>query len=216
MPLPSGAVFRRVPDSQTEVSMVQTKLLLLLDHIPLTRYCIGSLRDNQRTRAVMLNLNWLRVEEVSWQWSVGRVTVPRLSTWYDVTWYDMTWHDGARCDMTWHDVTWRDITWYDMTWHDVPWRDMRYITYVAWRDMTWHDVTWRDMTWHGVKWRDIMRHNETWRGMTRRDVTQHDVTWRAIRISTQQEWILLHVRWLRYCRKTIKTFLGLKLFTGDS
>ena len=146
----------------------------------------------------MLNLNWLRVEEVSWQWSVSRVTVPRLSTWYDVTWYDMTWHDGARCDMTWHYVIW----------HDVTWRAMRYIT---WRDMTWHDVTWRDMMWHDVKWRDIMRHNATWR-----DVTQHDVTWRAIRISAQQEWTLLHVRWLRYCRKTIKTFLGLKLFTGDS
>ena len=98
--------------------------------------------SGQRTNTVMLNLNWLRVEEVSWQWSVGRMTVPRLLTWYDVTWYDMTWHDGARCDMTWHDVTWRDITW-----HDVPWRDMRYIT--------WHDLTWRDMTRRYATWRDM-------------------------------------------------------------
>ena len=41
--------------------------------------------SGQPTNTVMLNLNWLRVEKVSWQWSVGRVTVPRLSTWYDVT-----------------------------------------------------------------------------------------------------------------------------------
>ena len=79
--------------------------------------------SGQPTNTVMLNLNWLSVEEVSWQWSVGRVTVPRLSTWYDVTWYDMTWHDGERCDMTWHDVTWHDVTWGTsrgmMTWRDM-------------------------------------------------------------------------------------------------
>ena len=173
------------------------------------RYGIGS-PSGQPTNMVMLNLNWLRVEEVSWQWSVSRVTVPWLSTWYDVTWYDMTWHDGARCDMTWHDVMWHDVTLCDMTWRDMTCHD---VTWGTSRGMTWHDVTWRDMTWHDVKWRDIMRHNATWR-----DVTQHDVTWQAIRISAQQEWkwTLLHVRWLRYCRKTIKTFLGLKLFTGDS
>ena len=82
--------------------------------------------------------------------------------------------------------------------------------------MTWHEVhhvAWRDMTWHDVKWRDIMRHDATWRDMTRRDVTQRDVSGRVILISTQQEWTLLHVRWLRYCQKTIKTFLGLNLFT---
>ena len=30
-----------------------------------------------------------------------------------------------------------------------------------------------------------------------------------ILISTHQEWTLPHVRWLRYCQKTIKIFLGL-------
>ena len=118
--------------------------------------------SGQPTNTVMLNLNWLRVEEVSWQWSVGRVTVLRLSTWYDVTWYDMTWHDGARCDVTWHDVTLRDMTWLDMTCHDVTWGTSR--------GMTWHDVT-----WHDVKWRDIMRHNATWRDATLRNMTWHDV-----------------------------------------
>ena len=134
--------------------------------------------SGQPTNMVMLNLNWLRVEEVSWQWSVGRVTVPRLSTWYDVTWYDMTWHDGARCDMTWHDVTWhdvtlRDMTWRDMTCHDVTWGTSRGMTWhdVTWCDMTWHDVTWRDMTWHDVTWRDMTWHDETWRDMTWHDVT---------------------------------------------
>ena len=128
--------------------------------------------SGQPTNTVMLNLNWLRVSEVSWQWSVGGVTVPRLSTWYDVTWYDMTWHDGARCDMTWHDVTWHDVTLRDMTWRDMTCHD---VTWGTSRGMTWHDVTWRDMTWHDVKWCDIMRHNATWRDMTQRDVTQHDV-----------------------------------------
>ena len=138
----------------------------------------------QPTNTVMLNLNWLRVEEVSWQWCVGRVTVPRLSTWYDVTWYDMTWHDGARCDMTWHDVTWRDITWHDvtwreMTWHDVPWRDMRYITWhgVTLRDMTWHDVTWHDVTWPDMTWHDVTWHDVTWPDMTWHDVTWREMTW---------------------------------------
>ena len=137
----------------------------------------------------MLNLNWLRVEEVSWQWSVGRVTVPRLSTWYDVTWYDMTWHDGARY------VTWRDIY---VIWHDV--------------DMTWHDgtevhdVTWRDMTWHDATWRDMTRHDATWRDMTRRYATWRDMTCDPYLNARRMNW------WLRYCQKTIKTFLGLKLF----
>ena len=102
------------------------------------------------TNTVMLNLNWLRVEEVSWQWRVGCVTVPRLSKWYDVTWCDMTWHDGARRDMTCHYMTWHDITWYDMTWHgvhDVIWGKPRGMT---WHDVTWHDVTWRKMTWNDV------------------------------------------------------------------
>ena len=107
---------------------------------------------------VMLNLNWLRVEEVSWQWSVGRVTVPRLSTWYDVTWYDMTWHDGARCDKTWHDVTWHDVTLRDMTWRDMTCYD---VTWGTSRGMTWHDVTWCDMTWHDVTWRDMTWHDVT-------------------------------------------------------
>ena len=110
-----------------------------------------------------------------------------------MTWRDVTWR--ARCDMKWHYVIWHDVTWRGMTWHKV--HD------VAWRDMTWHDVTWRKMTWH----------NATWRDMTRRDVTRRDVSGRVILISTQQEWTLLHVRWLRYCQKTIKTFLGLNLFT---
>ena len=151
--------------------------------------------SGQPTNMVMLNLNWLRVEEVSWQWSVGRVTVPRRGrgkmchdvTWRDVTWrditcYDMTWHEVhhvAWRDMTWHDVTWRDMTWRDMTghdvtWHDVTWRDMAWHD-VTWRDMTWHDVTWRDMTWHDVTWRDIMRHDATWRDATLRNMTWHDV-----------------------------------------
>ena len=161
--------------------------------------------SGQPTNMVMLNLNWLRVEEVSWQWSVGRVIVPRLSTWYDVTWYDMTWHDGARCDMTWHDMTlrdmtWRDMTchdvtwgtWRDMTWHDVTWRDMRYITWhdVAWRDMTWYDVAWRDMTWYDVTWRDIMRHNATWR-----DATLHNMTWHDVRSVSQRNKNELYCMW---------------------
>ena len=95
----------------------------------------------------MLNLYWLRVEEVSWQWSVSRVTVPRLSTWYDVTWY-ITW------------LTWRDVTWRDMTWHDVTWRDM------TWHDVTWHDVKWCDITRH-----DATRRYATWRYATWRDMT---------------------------------------------
>ena len=123
--------------------------------------------SGQPTNMVMLNLNWLRVEEVSWQWSVGRVIVPRLSTWYDVTWYDMTWHDGARCDMTWHDVTWHYVIWHDVTWRAMTWHEVHH---VAWRDMTWHDVTWRDMTWHEV-------HHVAWRGMTWHDVTWRDMTW---------------------------------------
>ena len=65
--------------------------------------------SGQPTNTVMLNLNWLRVEEVSWQWSVGRVTVPQLSTWYDVTWRDIMRHN----------VTWRDATLRNTTWHDV-------------------------------------------------------------------------------------------------
>ena len=88
--------------------------------------------SGQPTNTIMLNLNWLRVEEVSWQWSVGRVIVTRFSAWYIVTWCDITRHD-ATC----------------------------------------------------------------------RDVTRYDVTWRVIFISMQQEWTLLHVRWLRYCQKTI-------------
>ena len=154
----------------------------------------------------MLNLNELRVEKVSWQWSVARVTVPRLSTWFDVTWRDViwrdvtwrditwrgiTWHDGQDVtwrdvtwhDVTWHDVTWRDITWHDMTWHDVAWRDMRYMTWhdVTWR-MTWHDVhdvTWREhyvAWWHNVAWRDMTWHDVTWRGITWHDMTLRDMT----------------------------------------
>ena len=135
--------------------------------------------------------------------------------WRNMMWHDVTWHDGARRDMMWHDMTWRDVTWRDITWygmtrHGVAWRDMRYITWhdVEWRDMTRHDVKWREMTWYNATWRDMTRHDATWR-----DVTWHDVTWCVILISTQQEWTLLHVRWLRYCQKTIKTFLGLNLFT---
>ena len=109
---------------------------------------------------VMLNLNWLRVEEVSWQWSVGCVTVPRLLKWYDVTWcgHDVTWR--ARRDITWHHMTW---TWHYVIWHDVTWRGMTWheVHHVAWHGMTWHD-----MTWHDVKWRDIMRHNATWRDIS--------------------------------------------------
>ena len=120
--------------------------------------------------------------------------------WRNMMWHGVTWHDGARCDMTWHYVIWHDVTWRGMTWHKVyhfgmTWHD------VAWRDMTWHDVTWRKMTWHNATW-----HDATWRLAT-------DVSGRVILISTQQEWTLLHVRWLRYCQKTIKTFLGLNLFT---
>ena len=145
------------------------------------RYFIGSLRDNQRTWSCLI---WI---DCVWKKSVDNEAL--------VAWPSRD-GDGARCDKTWHDVTWHDVTLRDMTW-----RDMRYIT--------WHDVTWRDMTWHDVTWRDMTWHNATWRDMTRRDVTQHDVTWRAIRISTQQEWTLLHVRWLRYwhiVEKLIKPF----------
>ena len=113
----------------------------------------------QPTNTVMLNSNQLLVEKVSWQWSVGRVTVPQLSTWHDVPWRSMTWHDTtwrgmtwhevARRDMTWHDVTWRDITWHDVAWHDIRWN------YVTWRNITW--LTW--ITWHDVTWRDV---TQTW------------------------------------------------------
>ena len=102
-----------------------------LDYIPLMRYGIGRQRLGQPANTVMLNLNKLRVEKFSWQWSVGRVTVTRLSTWYDVTWRNMTWRD-----MTWHYVTCHDVTWWGKTWRDM-----------TWRDMTWHDVTLRDMIW---------------------------------------------------------------------
>ena len=96
--------------------------------------------SGQPTNTVMLNSNWLRVEEVSWQWSVGRLTVPRLSTWYDVTWYDMdvTWRGKMWHDVTWHYVIWHDLTWRAMTWHEVH--------HVAWLDMTWHDVKWHNAT----------------------------------------------------------------------
>ena len=133
--------------------------------------------SGQPTNTVMLNLNWLRVEEVSWQWSVGCVTVPRLSKWYDVTWCDMAWRD-----MTGQDVTWRDITWYGMTWHGVAWRDIRY--------MTWHDVTWRDMTLRDVTFQDV------W-SLSQRNKNELYYMWDGC----------------RYCQKTIKTFLGLNLFT---
>ena len=121
--------------------------------------------SGQPMNTVMLNLNWLHVEEVSWQWSVGRVTVPWLSMWYDVIWRDMTWRDMmwhyvTLHDVTWRSMTWRDMTWCDMTWHDVTWRGM------TWREITWHDVTWRDMTWHDVTWRDMMWHDMTLRDMT--------------------------------------------------
>ena len=105
------------------------------------------------------------------------------------------------------EVIWRNMMWHDITWHDVTLRDM------TWHDMAWHDVTWgisRGMMWHDVKWRDIMLHNATWRNVTWR--TRRDVSVRVILISTQQEWTLLHVRWPRYCQKTIETFLGLNLF----
>ena len=127
------------------------------------RYCIGSLRDNQRTRSCLIWIDcvWKLVDNealVAW-------LVPRLSTWYDVTWYDMTWHDGARCDMTWHDVTWHDVTLRDMTWRDMACHD---VTWGTWRDMTWHDVTWREMTWHNATY-------ATWRDATSRNMTWHDV-----------------------------------------
>ena len=118
--------------------------------------------SGQPTNMVMLNSNELRVEKVSWQWSVGRVTVPRLSTWHDVPWRSMT-----RRDMTWQDVTWRDMTWHDvrnMTWHEVTLRDMTWYD-MTWGEITWHDVTWRNMTWltwitwHDVTWRDVI---QTW------------------------------------------------------
>ena len=119
-----------------------------LDYIPLMRYGIGTLRDNQRTR---LSLIWINCV---WKKSVDNkalVVWPsrdfrRDMTWHDVTWRGMTWHDVTWRDMTWHDVT--CVTWRDMTWHDV-----------AWRDMTWHDVTWRDMTWYDVAWRDMTWHD---------------------------------------------------------
>ena len=153
------------------------------------RYCIGSIRDNQRTRSCLI---WI---DCVWK-TMKRWSRDRLAIWRNMIWHDVTWRGKM-----WHDVTLRDMTWRDMTCHDVTWGTSRGMT---WHDVTWHDVTWRDMTWHDVTRRDLMRHNATWR-----DATQHDVTWRAISISTQQEWTLLHVRWLRYCQKTIKTYLGL-------
>ena len=211
-----------------------------LDYIPLMRYGIGTLRDNQRKR---LSLIWIKFAWnksggtkalVVWPSSDFRVNAYKFRAffsqrslslsltchnvpwcamrWHDVTRRDTMWHDVTRGDTTWHYVTWRDITWHDVTWHDVTLRDMTWHD-ATWRDLTGPDVTWCDMTWHDVtrrdmKWRDITRHNAP-----RRDVRRHDVTWRVNLISLQQEWTLPHVRWLRYCQKTIKTFLGLNLFT---
>jgi hypothetical protein len=129
-------------------------LLTRVGHILTRSYTANAVWNRQPsgqpTNTVMLNSNELRVEKVSWQWSVGRVTVPRLSTWHDVPRRSMTWRD-----MTWHDVTLRDVAWRDMTWQDV-----------TWRNMTWHDVTWRDITWHDVAWHEIRWNYVTWRNMT--------------------------------------------------
>ena len=50
-----------------------------LDDIPLMRYVIGTLRDNQRG--------------MTWQ----------HATWHDTTWHEVMWHDVTQRDMTWHD-----------------------------------------------------------------------------------------------------------------
>ena len=143
---------------------------------------------------------------------------------FDAIWRNMTWHEVTWRDMTWDDVTWRDMMWRDMTWtwHDATWRD------VTRRDETWRDMTWLDMTWRDTTWRDITWHDVTWRDMT------CDPDLNATRIfffffqnifmdSIQQmpqdvlhnELYCMLDDW-RYCRKPIKTFLGLKLLTGYS
>ena len=59
-----------------------------------------------------------------------------------------------------------------------------------------------------------MRHDATWRDVTRRDATLRDVTFQDVSsLSQRNKNELLRVRWLRYYQKTIKTFLGLNLFT---
>ena len=128
-------------------------------YIPLMRYGIGTLRDNQQTRLCLIWMNCV------WKKSVDKEVL--------IVWQS---HDFRR-DMTWHDVTWCDVTWYDVdiTWHDVTWRDMTWHG-VTWRDMTWHNVAWRDMTWHDVTW-----HNVTWRGMTCHDVTWRGITWHDVK-----------------------------------
>ena len=156
-------------------------------------------------------------------------------TWRVVTWRDMTWRE-----VTWHGVTWRDMTWRDITWHDATWRyvTLRDVTRrnVTWRDMTWHDVTWCDMTWHEVTLHDMTQHDAmwrdaTWRDMTLHDVTRRDTTWQDVtwRVMTWNNATWRDMAWhdvwswsqrnknelyrMWDAKKTIKTFLGLNLFT---
>ena len=140
------------------------------------------------------------------------MTRRNVTTWHDMEWHDVTWRDVKWIDVKLSDITWHVVAWCDMKWHYVTWHDVTQLD-VTWRDMTWSemtrdDVTWREMRWNDVTWCDMTRHD-----VTRREMMWHDTTWRVILISTQQEWILPHVRWLRYCQKTIETFLCLNLST---
>ena len=135
-----------------------------LDYIPLMRYGIGTLRNNQRTRLCLIRINCVWEKSV---YNEALVVWPSRDFRRDMTWHDVTWHD-----VTWRrDVPWRHMTWRHMTWHYVAWHD------VTWRDITWHDVTWRDLTWHDVTWREITWHYVTWRDMTWHNVAWRDITW---------------------------------------
>ena len=154
-----------------------------LDYIPLMRYGIDTLRDNQRKR---LSLIWIKFAWhksvvtkalVVWPSGDSRANAYKFRkffsqrslslslTCHNVPWCAVTWHDVTRRDTTWHDVTWRDIAWHDVTWRGMMWHDM------TWHDMTWHDMTWHDMTWHDMTWNDMTWHDMTWRDVTWRDVT---------------------------------------------
>ena len=123
-----------------------------LDNIPLMRYGICTLRDNQRTR---LYLTWINCE---WKKSVDKEA---LIVWESCDFRrDMTWHDMIWRDMTWRDMMWHDVIWRGKPWHDVIWRDMTWPD-VTRQEVTWHDITWHDMTWHGLTWRCMMWHDVT-------------------------------------------------------
>ena len=98
-------------------------------------YGIGSLRDNQRTRSCLIQMNCVWKKSVD----IGALVVwPSRDFRRDMTCHDVAWRDVTLRDVAWRDITWQDVTWRDMTWHDVVWHDIRW-NYVTWRNMTWRD-----------------------------------------------------------------------------